>query len=484
MQDPIRTFLVAAALCCGVAPAQADLPAPVVERLKAANLPPEALGAIVLDAATGKVLLAHRANESFAPASTLKPLTTLVALERLGPAWRGHTRLVTDAPVEDGVLRGDLVLRGGADADFDWVALQRMLIVLRNKGVREIAGDLVLDRSLFEPARTDQGQPPFDEAPEFRYNVIPDALLINMHLAGLEIESGADGLHATLQPALDRVRVESAMTFDGRPCATWEDTWKIPEVKREAGGEIVIRLEGAFPRHCSVSTRISVLDRVDFADRLFRSLWRDLGGSFRGVVRDGTAPGGRLIAEHQSRALGALVRDIDKHSDNPTARLVYLALGTIDEGPPGGTTAERAERQVRGWLKANGIDDQGLVLDNGSGLSRKERIRPDQLAAVLRVARSSLWAPELAASLPIVGVDGGMRKRLKDSRAALRSRIKTGTLRDASAVAGYVDDAGGETRIVVAIINHPLATGAVARPVLDALIDWVATSGRHRHRSR
>jgi D-alanyl-D-alanine carboxypeptidase/D-alanyl-D-alanine-endopeptidase (penicillin-binding protein 4) len=462
---------------CACLPTLAQLPAAVAERLSAAKIPPEAMGAIVLKARTGETVLAHRAAESMQPASTMKPLTAIVALERLGPAWRGRTELVTRAPIANGVLQGDLVLRGGADADFDWVALQRMLLVLRNKGVREVAGDFVLDRSLFDPARTDIGAPPFDESPEFRYNVIPDALPIDMNLVGLELESDGSAMRASLQPALGGVRVDTAMSLDDRACDKWEDRWEPPAVEHASNGEIRIRLKGSFPKNCSASTRVNVIERTAYADRLFRTLWHELGGTFRGTTRDAPMPGGRLIAEHQSRALGELARDINKRSDNPIARLVFLVLGTLDALPPGGTTGERAGQVVRGWLKANGIDDTGLVLDNGSGLSRKERIRPEQLARVLQAARTSLWAPEFVSSLPIVGTDGGMRKRLKDTPSAQRSRIKTGTLRDVSAVAGYVDDAAGETYIVVAMINHPLATASVARPILDALIDSVGKLG-------
>jgi D-alanyl-D-alanine carboxypeptidase/D-alanyl-D-alanine-endopeptidase (penicillin-binding protein 4) len=140
----------------------------------------------------------------------------------------------------------------------------------------------------------------------------------------------------------------------------------------------------------------------------------------------------------------------------------------------------RSEQEVRAWLNKQGIDDAGLILENGSGLSRKERIRPQQLAAILRVAARSDWAPEFMASLPIVGVDGAMKTRLRDSPNAQHARIKTGTLNNTSAVAGYVTNAAKEPCIVVAMINHSLPNGPVspiAKPILDALIDWVARSG-------
>jgi D-alanyl-D-alanine carboxypeptidase/D-alanyl-D-alanine-endopeptidase (penicillin-binding protein 4) len=251
----------------------------------------------------------------------------------------------------------------------------------------------------------------------------------------------------------------------------------IPEVREKRDGAIAIRLKGEFPRRCAASTAINVIERVAFADRLFRSVWKRLGGTFRGRTREGESPGdARVLAEHRSRPLGEVTRDINKRSDNPIARVIYLAIGANSALDPGMPTAQRAEHEVRAWFARKGIDAEGLVLENGSGLSRKERIRPAQLAAVLKAAAASEWAPEFLASLPIVAVDGGMRKRLRDSSAAERSRVKTGTLRDASAIAGYVKDNANETYIVVAILNHALAKKQVARPILDALVEWVAAS--------
>jgi D-alanyl-D-alanine carboxypeptidase/D-alanyl-D-alanine-endopeptidase (penicillin-binding protein 4) len=185
-----------------------------------------------------------------------------------------------------------------------------------------------------------------------------------------------------------------------------------------------------------------------------------------------------LLALHQSRTLAEFTRDINKRSDNTITRLIYLSLGALAAEPGQSTTALRGESEVRGWMKQHGIDDAGLVLENGSGLSRAERIRPSQLAAVVAAAYRSTWAPEFMASLPIVAVDGGMRNRLRDTPAAGRARIKTGTLRDVSAVAGFVPDGTNQLCIVVAMINHPLAKDGAGPPILDALLGWVAQSGK------
>ena len=174
------------------------------------------------------------------------------------------------------------------------------------------------------------------------------------------------------------------------------------------------------------------------------------------------------------------MRDINKRSDNPVTRVTYLQLGksvadSVDKAAAR-TTAELSERVVRGWLKSKGIDDTGLVLDNGSGLSRSERISAHTLARVMWEASKSKWAPEFMAALPIVATDGGMRNRLKQSSAREWGRFKTGTLRDTTALTGMAPAKSGEMLIISAIVNHENARGIVARPIVDAIVEDVLNS--------
>jgi len=470
----LRSTLLFVLILAAAAPANAALPRPVAAALRAADLPSDAIGVVVQRLRDGRTVVSHRARASMQPASTLKLLTSLAALEILGPAYRGRSELRARADVADGVLAGDLALAGLGDMDLDWRAFEGLLRRARQQGIREIRGDLVLDRSFFAPARSDLGLAPFDETPEFRYNVIPDALLLNTNLVQLELFSDGNAVRVAMAPELDGVTVEPRFTLVQRDCDRWEDGWIAPEVE-ETHGALVIRLRGEFPVDCAASTEINVLDRLAFADRLFRSSWRRLGGTFSGRTREGSADAGaRTLAEHRSRPLSEVTRDINKRSDNPITRTVFLTLGALSFSPSSLPTSERAALQLRDWLARRGIGAEGLVLENGSGLSRRERIRPLQLAAVLRAGARSEWAPEFLASLPIVAIDGAMRKRLGGSPAAGRARIKTGTLRDVAAIAGYVKDSAGETYVVVAMINHERATRELARPILDSLVDWVA----------
>jgi len=225
---------------------------------------------------------------------------------------------------------------------------------------------------------------------------------------------------------------------------------------------------------------LNIVERNAYIASLIRALWKELGGTWQGQVQDGVTPSGALLlAQRESESLVETIRIINKFSDNAMARLLFLTLGAESILAKNFTdTSQTANAVIRAWLSKNNIADLGLSIENGSGLSRTDRISPNQLASILKVAANSYWYPEFAASLPIVGVDGSMRSRLKSSAAEARARIKTGTLKNVVAVAGYVRDQQQNEWIIVAIMNSDEAGISRARPILDELINWVA-NGRH-----
>ena len=462
------------------------LPETVRQALAGASLPHDALAFVVLRADTGAVLDAQSASRPMQPASTLKVLTSAVALDRLGRAYRGRSFLMSNGEMHDGVLRGALVLRGEGDVDLDANALRRMLYALKARGVTRIAGDVVLDRSWIAPARPDMGVPPFDETPEFRYNVVPDAISLGTNLTQLDIVSTNDKVVVNESPRLPTIEFVSSLTLSDRACKDWEDGWLLPTVTRGGDGIVRVELRGDFPRGCVAATQLNVVDRADYANAVIRALWAEVGGRLDGKVREADSvltneAGLAILASHQSRALSEMIHDVLKRSDNPNTRLLFYALSGAKLSEEGGkktASSAASAQQVRAWLAQQNINDDGLVLDNGSGLSRAEKITPLQLANTLRVAYSKPWAAEFQAAFPVVGVDGGMRNRLANTSLAGRARLKTGTLRDVSALAGYVPGADGVPLIFVAMLNHPLATSKASRPVLDALLLHASTLGK------
>jgi D-alanyl-D-alanine carboxypeptidase/D-alanyl-D-alanine-endopeptidase (penicillin-binding protein 4) len=466
--------------CAATRPASlSTLPVAVTQALQCAQLPAESLGLLVLPLkpdAPG-LGLAHQPDRAMQPASTMKLVTSVVALDRLGPNHRGHTELLTAAVQQGDQLQGDVVLRGGADPELGLAAARQLFAELRWQGVAEIAGDIVLDRSLFRPARMDLGLPPFDEAPEFPYNVVPDALQLAGNLVTLELQADALQVRAQLLPPLTGVEIDNQLELNDRECRAWDADWRTPIAETLADGRVRLRLHGAFPRGCRQRPALQLFDRDQQAERQLRMLWEGLGGRWSGHLRMGAAPpDARRIARHDARPWGELMRPMNKQSDNVLARLLFLSLGLADSAAePAATTQALADRTVRRWFAEQRIDSAGMVLDNGSGLSRSERLSARQMAELLRVALNGPFAPELMMSLPIAGVDGTMRNRLKDSPAAGRARLKTGYLRNVNSVAGYVPDGDGRVWVLAAMVN---ADGAAqGRPVLDALVDWVADGG-------
>ena len=484
LRSCVAASLLALILAAPSAAAAFDdaLPAPVAAALAQAGLPPEAFGAIAIPQTFWARTWQHRADVPMQPGSAMKIVTTLVALDRLGPNHRGRTELHTSGAVNNGVLDGDLVLVGGADPDFDVPALWQLLFELRQRGVHTVNGSLVLDRTLFQPARIDLGLPPFDEAPEWPYNVIPDALMLNGHLISLALSSTETGaVTALLAPPLDGVGVDaSALAPTSTACADWAEDWLPPRTRETSPGQWRIELRGGFPRRCAAQTSLQLLDRNVITERLVRAVWTSLGGRFTaapGSVREATLPANaQLVAQHRSRPWGEVLRHMNKASDNAQTRLLFLQLGVpAMSTAPQATTLQLAQLEVQRWFDEHRIERNSLVMDNGSGLSRSERIAPRTMARAIEVAINGKHAPELLMSLPVAGVDGTMRRRLKGTPAEGWARLKTGTLKNVTALAGTVRDTRGDTWVVVAMINHDEA--AKGRPALDALIEWVANSG-------
>ncbi|WP_374326822.1 D-alanyl-D-alanine carboxypeptidase/D-alanyl-D-alanine-endopeptidase [Azonexus sp.] len=447
--------------------AAAQLPPTVAQALQAAGIRDSGVAVVVQPLDSAAPLLAHNAEALMNPASVMKLLTTYAALDLLGPAHVWQTDALVERAPTAGVLAGNLYLRGSGDPKLSSDQLWFLLRQLRVRGIERISGDIVLDRSAFAPVAFDPAA--FDNKPQRAYNVGPDALLLDFQ-----------ALRFTLQPDIARPRillespsadliVDNGLRTSAGPCpGDWRDRIQL-SVKPEGGGRR-LEVRGSYAKQCGErALNLAPLSADAHADGLLRALWRELGGRLDGRVRNGRTPAGAIpFARQESAPLADLVRDINKYSNNVMARQVFLSLG--NDGAP--ASAEQARRRVAAWLGTRGLDFPGLVLDNGAGLSRQERISASQLNQLLLDAWRSPLMPEFIASLPLAGVDGTMKKRLNGSPVAGRAHIKTGTLDGVRSAAGYALDASGRRYALSFLINDPQAQEGGA--AIDALLDWVA----------
>lgn len=451
--------MIAATLCSFKA-AVADLPKPVVDALRKASIPQSSVAAWVQEVGASAPAVAINARAAVNPGSTMKLLTTFAALELLGPAYRWKTEAYLDGD--------NLVLRGRGDPKLNAESFWMLLRNLRGRGLRELRGDVILDRSFFAPAPYE----PLDDDVFRAYNVAPDALLVNFKaLRFTFVPESEKAVRIYVEPGLPGLEVTNALKVSAGPCPDGSRAFR--ELAQAAFQSRPPRASftGSYPLSCGErELNMAIHDPQDYFSAMMRQLWTEVGGSWQGEVRDGTvSPNARLLYTHESEPLAEIVRDINKFSNNVMARQLFLTIGGETRGAP--ARAEAAASAVKDWVASKKIPAPELVLENGSGLSRNERISAEHLAALLLAAWQSRVMPEFISSLPVVAADGTMKKRLNNQRVAGSAHIKTGLLSDARAVAGYVLDRHGRRHVVVMIVNHARARDADAAQ--DALVEWV-----------
>ncbi len=468
------------AALCGLGAGAQSLPPEVEALLVRAKVPRDALAAIVVDAApalTGKAtpLLSYRASNAMNPASVMKLVTTYAGLELLGPAYTWKTPVYVDGPIANGVLKGNLIIQGQGDPKLVMERLWLLLRRVQGLGIRTITGDILLDRSAFSSSTQNPGD--FDGEALRPYNVIPDALLVSYKSVVMTFVPQPDNGIASISydPPLANVQMQASVPLSPgapgaapAPCGDYR-----AQLKPDFADPFRMAFKGSYPAACGEKLwSIAYPDPVSYAQRAIAGLWHEMGGKLGGRVRDGlAAPGLKPIFELESPPLAEVIRDINKYSNNLMAQQLFL---TLSLQRPGGASNEGSREAVRNWWQARFGRQDAPVLDNGSGLSRLERVNAQGLARMLQAAYVSGAMSELMASLPINGVDGTL-KRGKPQPAQGGAHLKSGTLRDATALAGYVDTPSGRRLVVVGIINHPNAPAA--RPALEALVDWAAKEG-------
>ncbi|HYP33349.1 MAG TPA: D-alanyl-D-alanine carboxypeptidase/D-alanyl-D-alanine-endopeptidase [Burkholderiaceae bacterium] len=475
---PAKTRLAALALltaACAALPARAapawSLPPSVATALADAHVPQNALALWVQPVDAPAPSWGWNADFGVNPASVFKLVTTSAALDTLGPAWTWKTGVYVTGPVRNGVLEGSVAIVGSGDPSLVMERVWLLLRQLRDAGVRDIRGDIVLDHAGFAPSARSAAD--FDGAPSEPYNVLPDALLMNFRALTLSFhpEPGGRAARVTSEPPLAGFKVDATVPLSRAACGDWRGALKLA-----ADDPAHWRFAGAYPAACGERNwPLAYPEPASYENRLVGALWHELGGKLSGTVRAGTLPEGATLAfMFESPQLAQVVRDINKFSNNTMAEQLFLTLARLaspeSAGPAVEARPEQAQAVLSQWLHARlGAAADGVVIVNGSGLARETRISARTLGALLQCDWNSAAMPELLSSLPIAGVDGTLRR----SRAeAGRAHLKTGSMRDVAAVAGYVLSDNGRRYILVAIVNDPNA--GAARPALDAAIEWVA----------
>lgn len=450
--------------------AAASFPRRIEIVLKGHALSSDSFGFVVQEVGSGATILEHNATMAFNPASTMKVLTTLTALEQLGPSYTWNTAVYALGTIVDGTLNGDLVIQGGGDPFLLEEHVRNMLKAVQRAGIQRITGDLVLDTAYFDAGVSQE--PMIDNQSNRAYNVLPHALMTNFQTVTFHFRPASNGKDVVVNtdPVLSNLQVHNMLRAKAGPCEGYNRGIRIqddPENPR------AVVLSGDFPTGCRDYSLVrAVLTPNEYFYGLFSYLWTQLGGEFSGNLREATMPqDAEPLLVWGSPPLAEVIRSINKFSNNLMTRQTLLTLGAERSAMP--ATLQNGADAVNEYLGLLGLDGTSLVVSNGAGLSRDAAISPALMNAVLQHGYDSPYMPEFLASLPINGLDGTMRTRLRDDKLRGNMHVKTGSLDEVSAVAGYVFASSGKKYTVVGVLNHRLADRGPGIELMDALLTWV-----------
>ena len=453
------------------------LPDSVIAALQKAKIPQANVAVYVQSVDESKAIVFYNANQSFNPASVMKLVTTNAALELLGRAYRWRTEVYRDGLLSNGVLEGNLIIKGYGDPSFNEAEMRRMLVSLQQAGVKEIHGNLVLDKTYF--ASSVGSRVTFDAETYRAYNAMPSAFLVNARATSFKFQGDGGSANVVQEVEVPEIKINNQLRLSQFDCDQWSGEWrsKLGYAVTTKAKATTIAFNGSYAANCGDKyLELSLFDDAQYAYFLFRKLWKELGGSFvEGVDKGGLQQQAvmpttavKMLAQ-ESKPLSEVIRDINKYSNNLMARQLLLTIAAETSGLP--ATEALGGQAIRAWLLSKNTPFNELVIENGSGLSRIERISAQHLGDLLVNAYHGPIMPELMASLPILGIDGTVMKRLKDSQVSGRAHLKTGSLDGVSTIAGYVLDNKNRRWVVVFLVNHALASGA--KNAQNSLLEWV-----------
>ena len=460
-------LLVLAGPAAGV-PQAAQLP-PCAGGLDVRQVPEDSLSVYVKDMDSGEVVL--RWNDSVArnPASSIKLLTTLVALDMLGPAFTWKTDVYLLGDIENGRLQGDLLLKGYGDPFLVTERVWQLLRRIRQLGIREIDGNLLIDDSYFYLQDFDPAA--FDRQPLRAYNVAPNALLMNFKVVRFwfEPEFDGDSVRVWLDPPLENLDIDNRLALAPGNCRGYQRGIAI------SANEAIDRMtfSGKFPRGCKrYAMDRSALSHNEFVYGLFISIWRESGGSFKGGWVNAVAPADvEPDLSFDSLPLADVITFVNKHSNNVMARQLLFTLSAEVLGQPG--TEEGGRTVVAEWLADQGLELKQLQFDNGAGLSREGRISAADMGALLEFAWRQPYMPEFVSSLSLAGNDGTLRRRFDNAALDGTAHLKTGSLDHVTAIAGYLQARSGRRYAVVTMQNYADIHRGPGQEVQEAVLRWV-----------
>jgi serine-type D-Ala-D-Ala carboxypeptidase/endopeptidase (penicillin-binding protein 4) len=408
-------------------------------------------GIVIADLSSGDVLFETSADTPMKPASNMKIITTAAALSKRGPEFTFQTSVLSSVPAKNGTLPGNLYFQGGGDPFLVQEQLWKITDSLRSHGLRHVKGNIVIDAGFFDDV-------PFPDKNwkrinnRYSYNAPTSGVAFNFNSVGVEVKPGdkiGDHAMVALQPDSKYFTVTNN-TRTGRSGSRISLVLDLKETE----GACIIDLKGSIPINCKPQLYWRhVKQPALYCGITFLDYLTQCGIRLDGRVVEGTVPeDAQILTTHTSRPLSTLLRDANKYSNNFMMEQILKTIGTGADSKPGST--EEGIRQVTEFLWETGMDIEGFVMQDGSGLSSGNRITARQACHLIRyIVNTSTYSPEFLNCLPIAGVDGTLKKRLKADPRHRMVRAKTGIINGATCLSGIVDGRGGQGLVFSLLFN-------------------------------
>ena len=446
------------------------LPQVINEEIRKSGIAKKDISIYIKEAGKGgKVVASLNAHKTRIPASVIKVLTTYTSVLKLGFDYRWPTKFYTTGRLQNGVLQGDLLIKGFGDPTLNDKDLEKIVSTIRAEGIRQIRGDIVIDRSYFKIGNKDSSG--FDEHLYSAYNAMPDAMMFNERLITVSVTPNKNKVHKKY--ADESYKVVNQLQPVNKPC---KGKYSWPGVRIDKSEVIpTVLLKGKISKRCGKRNISKVVTKpyksfyYALKDRL-----KNEGVEVRGSLKLRKIPKhAALLYTHYSDILEEIVSETNKESNNLYARHLLLLLGAKLYGAP--ATMKKGRDAITYILGSRGALGEGtLRIDNGSGLSRTSKMNAKILARMLDDAYDR-YGSRWMETLSIAGVDGTIKRRFRNTVVKKRAWMKTGTLRRVKNIGGYVKNRAGKRYTVVILVNSQKARYRAAK-LEDKIITWLVKS--------
>jgi len=433
---------------------QAEIPSEYKRIIKEYKFQPDSFTFIVKNLSNkSEVIISHNEKKLFNPASLAKIISTYVAIKKLGPQFKWKSDFLHNGEIVGNALFGDVIFKGRGDATFSIAKLEESIRKIQQKGLKEINGNLILDLSYFGKISKVKS---FDNDPMRAYNALPNSVVIQSNTMNFTFGVKDKILNIKSTPELDNLEIKNNVKITKGRCVDWKSKLNYRTKKNKS--KTIIIFDGNYSRHCGIKEfDLTVLEDNEYFYQVFKKIWNDNGGKFDGKLEETYLPNlnWKFLYSHFSNPLSEVVRHVNKYSLNLMARNIMLTVLAEDNKP---LVIETSLNDfIHSWFKKNDLLHEGIIFENGAGLSRNSVISSEQLLLLMEKIYYDPLMPEIIASFPISGIDGTLKKRMNYSSYKMSGHFKTGSIKNVSAIAGFLLDKNKDMKIFIFMMNDKKA---------------------------